>query len=83
MGRSGKEAVPMVKVMVDEGCVGGLAGMRVRIKSPEDNGSGADEGVGMCRAVQDCISSKVVMVIEWYIDRSLRCEDEVTLATWK
>ncbi len=32
----------MVSVTVGDGCNGGFAGMRVRLRSPEESGSGSD-----------------------------------------
>jgi hypothetical protein len=42
MGKRGKDAEPMVSVRVWDGCVGGLAGMRLSVRSPVDSGSGED-----------------------------------------
>ena len=52
----------MVSVRVGEGRVGGLAGRRVRVRSPEESGRGTDVGVGRWSALQLGISMRVVMV---------------------
>ena len=52
----------MVRVTVADGCVGGSAGSRVRARLPDESGSESEPGVGICRAVQDGISMRVVML---------------------
>lgn len=60
----------MVSVRVGDGRLGGLAGRRVRTRSPVDRGSGSEVGVGRCRAVHDGISTSVVIVNRYCSARS-------------
>lgn len=71
----------MDKVTVSEGCEGGLAGMRVRVRSPLESGRGATPGAATCSALAPGMVSKFdipvvvlcLLLAEWVSSGPSQC----------